>query len=669
MTEVIAEENPFVGPHPITRGRPLYGRDVEAAELTERLIANRIVLLHSPSGAGKTSLLGAKVGPSLEDRRQPFVVLPMMRVAGDTTRETRNPLLQNVFDRLPEDYRGDAELSDTFVDFIDRVTERCGADTPLLLVFDQFEELLTYDFTEEARVEFLRDVGQVLSSPMRWAVFAMREEFVPRMEALFIDIPTQLRTRFRLDLLTLAQSQTVVEQTARFTEGSIDRLVNDLQRGGYVEPLHLQVVGRRLWEVGRNDQGEITVAEGTASVSVSAALRAYYREHVGRIAKNYGADERRLRAWVGSELIVGRFRRPAAHSPDVANVKEVLKELEDAYLLRSDPRPGRQGWLELAHDRLVEPIIDDNRGWLQETLSEFELAAMLWDTHQRPSHLLFPARKLRTEKPPTEPGVEADFYKASRREATNIVIGLATFGAVLLMFIGFSIFATRMWFENKRLLEANQKLSADLEKEIKGRNALTAFAAAGVSNAGSVGPAQKSTATEFLVDQFGWSQVDAQRINTAAVVQVQTADGLVDVLLARVRPRSAPIRVDYFATEEMSANRENVIKAMKDIMGDRYTIRARDSMRTGPMKTNIIFYGKNIEPDDVRLIALLLIRAGLPLTSMTPISGNVIQIGVHPQLTGPALTPEDIMGESLTDLDRAAQQAEARRQLPPAAAE
>ena len=47
--------NPYVGPRAFQYGETLYGRDREVVELLDLVIAERIVLLYSPSGAGKTS--------------------------------------------------------------------------------------------------------------------------------------------------------------------------------------------------------------------------------------------------------------------------------------------------------------------------------------------------------------------------------------------------------------------------------------------------------------------------------------------------------------------------------------------------------------------------------------------------------------------------------------
>ena len=45
-----AGRNPFVGPHALKTGEPIHGRDLERRDLRDLLIAERIVLLYSPSG-------------------------------------------------------------------------------------------------------------------------------------------------------------------------------------------------------------------------------------------------------------------------------------------------------------------------------------------------------------------------------------------------------------------------------------------------------------------------------------------------------------------------------------------------------------------------------------------------------------------------------------------
>ena len=72
--------NPYVGPR-VPAGETLYGRDREVLDLIDLVVAERIVLLYSPSGAGKTSLIQAALIPALEE--EDFVVLPIMRVSDE----------------------------------------------------------------------------------------------------------------------------------------------------------------------------------------------------------------------------------------------------------------------------------------------------------------------------------------------------------------------------------------------------------------------------------------------------------------------------------------------------------------------------------------------------------------------------------------------------------
>src|SRR5512143_1431725 len=70
--------NPYVGPRAFRQGETLYGRDREIQQLLDLLIAERIVLLYSPSGAGKSSLVQAGLIPCL--KAEGFRVLPVARV-------------------------------------------------------------------------------------------------------------------------------------------------------------------------------------------------------------------------------------------------------------------------------------------------------------------------------------------------------------------------------------------------------------------------------------------------------------------------------------------------------------------------------------------------------------------------------------------------------------
>ena len=113
MTLVNPRPNPYVGPRAFETGETLYGRDHELRDLLDLLIAERIVLLYSPSGAGKSSLIHAGLIPRL--REVGFQVLPVIRVNQEPPRRASAPLQPLPFQHLlsleegqPTEHRLDA---------------------------------------------------------------------------------------------------------------------------------------------------------------------------------------------------------------------------------------------------------------------------------------------------------------------------------------------------------------------------------------------------------------------------------------------------------------------------------------------------------------------------------------------------------------------------------
>ena len=72
--------NPYVGPRPFEPGEMLCGREREIRDLDNLLSAERIVLLHSPSGAGKSSLVQAGLLPQLKKSFDIFKITYLLDV-------------------------------------------------------------------------------------------------------------------------------------------------------------------------------------------------------------------------------------------------------------------------------------------------------------------------------------------------------------------------------------------------------------------------------------------------------------------------------------------------------------------------------------------------------------------------------------------------------------
>jgi WD40 repeat protein len=448
VTTVVAAEldtaTPYVGPIPFRRidpeqGRDLFGRDAEAARLVDLLVGNRFVLLYSPSGAGKTSLIEAKLITLLQD--EGLNVLPTMRVGIDPTfvapelevnRYGLSALLSLNADS------GDWQLS---LDEYLSASERANPG-PRLLILDQFEEVLVKDPTDiAAKTEFFKLLGAALRNPNRWVLVAMREDYVAALDPYLGLLPLPV-TRFRLDLLDRRAARAAIVEPARAHGVDISPVAEELldqlsivnvqlpdgslqaRHGSHIEPMQLQVACLELWRQRASEATSIEHLDPT--YNLNAALGAYYRERVHDAAVNTGVTERFIREWIGGQLITPRGTRDQVQLEQGQTQgldNTVIRRLEDDHLVRGEERGGLT-WFELAHDNLVEAVRTDNDAWLTAHLTDAQRTAALWHAAGRPDGMLLTGDRLKEAErwvahaePADVSEVDRAFLKDSRTEA------------------------------------------------------------------------------------------------------------------------------------------------------------------------------------------------------------------------------------------------------------
>lgn len=457
--------NPYVGPRAFQTGEKLYGRDREIRQLADLLVAERIVLLHSPSGAGKTSLIRAGLIPYLEG--QGFTFLPVVRVnqeppqvngAAEVNRYVYSVLLsleEEVED--PKEQLSAEELRGmTIRDYLVRRAERRlqaqpesafayreERDQDEILIFDQFEEILTLNPSDrDGKEEFFEQLGEALRDRQVWALFSMREDYMAALAPYQRPVPTRFHTTYRLDLLGTQAAMQAIQAPARsqgvtFADTAARRLVDDLRKvqmqrpdgslqeipGLYVEPVQLQVVCYRLWGHLAPDDKEITEADLAEVGDVNTSLAEYYGERVAAAAAATGVRERDIREWFQRELITEQgIRSQVIMGQETSGglPNPAIRQMEDAHLVRGEKRRGVT-WFELAHDRLVDPVRTSNTAWFYEHLSPLQRQASLWQAENRPERLLLRGAAMEEAEEWAQAHAaeltttEQDFLEASRK--------------------------------------------------------------------------------------------------------------------------------------------------------------------------------------------------------------------------------------------------------------
>jgi len=400
MEQETAASEVYVGPRPFEREQSdlFFGRDREVSELLSLVISSRAVLLYAPSGAGKSSLINAGLIPCLEE--EGFEVLPTARVRGVLTEGIDQAQVANIymFNALlslagKENAPGAGSTLAEFLSARKQQPDEIGLTPPRILIFDQFEELLnSYPERWQERDGFFQQVHAALDAdPLLRVLFAIREDFLARIESyLRLLKPFQL-ARFRLALLGPEGAHAAVTGPLRetdryFKEGVAEYLVGELLKkyvdtdqkyvdtnqgkplevvGEDVEPVQLQVVCLNLWTKLPPDLVEISRSDVEKYGDVDQALQEFYDTSIEQARTNQGANELHLREWFEEQLITPAGTRSIVFRDarlTAGLLNTIVDFLENRHLIRGEWRAGSR-WYELTHDRFIEPIRRANERW------------------------------------------------------------------------------------------------------------------------------------------------------------------------------------------------------------------------------------------------------------------------------------------------------------------
>jgi WD40 repeat protein len=524
---MMAEElQPYVGPRPFEESNRhlFFGRDGEANELMSLVVAHPAVLVYAQSGAGKTSILNAKLIPLLKE--QGYEVLPLARIQGLENENASNIFVFNTILSWAEGENDESSefLQMTLSEFLkkrphvqkvpdlapkspadeaDDADENTAPDTwefPRFVIFDQFEELFTsYQSQWEKKREFFEQVRDALDDDyLLRVVFVMREDYIAELDPYVSLLPERLSVRVRLERLKKAAALDAVVKPLEFTtrtfaQGVANTLVTDLMTSSndetavelYVETLQLQVVCQNLWQSLRPNDQTITLKHLEKCGDVKQALMSFYEKSIRSIVGERGvADgghritEGDLRRWFEHVLITPERKRAVLYrgSERTAGMSNdsIVNPLAELQLLKLEWRAGSR-WCELSHDRFIEPILTSNNEWLmQQSLTEqirMRLETRAADFAQGFGGLLsedelLEARRLEAPRhggspPPSD--LLLNFLRASRAPAQQRKMKLLSLGVAALLVV--SLLVTGLSYFAVRQAKAAEQAKGEAQNE------------------------------------------------------------------------------------------------------------------------------------------------------------------------------------------------------------
>jgi hypothetical protein len=457
----VRKPSPYVGPRPFQAGELFYGREDESTDLMDKLLPGGVTLLHSPSGAGKTSLIQASVVPELS--KQDFQICGHYAEAPGSTGpqfsalrvnlppptdlSVGNPYVFSVVNGLVGHLVEKHEAATmTIENALDLYANRDDPNRRQMIVLDQLEDILRLNPTDiEGQKEFFMQLGMCLRRGRRWALLAMREDYMGGLARFKRYFPNELRTTYRLDFLgteaaIAAMQRPAAERGVTFADDATRQLIADLGpvRDGdsgdssvtppYVEPFLLQVVCESLWRKLSEAQmarfTDINVEDLGLVRPYDKILSEYYRRVVRAAVGDDRDAERSLRDWIEEDLISERTtRRPTRSGPPFERGRALaaLRALNDGYLIRDEPRTGGTWW-ELSHEMLVQPIVKDNEQWRLSTLAPWQVMSQTWQRTGSRKFLLRGAQLREVRSLASEgklSGPERAFLDESRRVAAD----------------------------------------------------------------------------------------------------------------------------------------------------------------------------------------------------------------------------------------------------------
>jgi WD40 repeat protein len=495
----------YPGARPFTSEQTaiFFGRDKEKKEMLQLIDLEQILLLHSKSGMGKSSLINAGVIPELtkngsDDPMKSTAYVPILFRFGAYTEDNQDTPFRITRRRI----RMEHPIENSFLEKIlpgDRSlwaylknVQICRPQAKgFVLIFDQFEELFTYPkeqvqllgkelasaFFEEIPQRFINGFEQrykedpsflseeemnLLHEPFNLKIiFSIRSDRMSLMDKLKRFFPTILKNTYELEALSIesaeeaiinpaySQEKGFISPTFDYSDEALEYILSYLTKSKTqkIESFQLQILCQYVEaEVMEQNLKEVT-KENLGDLDEIYAN--YYGNQIAKLPDE--EDQLAARRFIEEGLILEEEkRRLSLHESQILSFygisRELLRKLVDTHLIRREPTTKGGYIYELSHDSIVAPILKAKK-------------------ERRKKEEILAEERRKKEEAARLQKLEEERKKDKKRLATLQRANIATILAVLLTIFG------GIWFiESTRQSREDAEKAARLEaKELETR--------------------------------------------------------------------------------------------------------------------------------------------------------------------------------------------------------
>ncbi|QLE57080.1 hypothetical protein [Nostoc sp. TCL26-01] len=316
------------------------GRERDINNLIGRISRadQKLIVIHGPSGVGKSSTVTAGLVPALQNRAigDQIAVPVVLQVYTDWVRELGKALNEAV-----THIAGDISIAPevlslpatpiTIDDIFQQLHQNANNHLITVLIFDQFEEFFFGYTDRQQKQEFDQFLSQCLNISFVKIVFSLREDYLHQLlefkhlanlEAINNNILDK-HIRYQLNNFSPEYAKAIIQKLTERSQSNlepdlIDALVEDLSTElGEVRPIELQVVGAQLQDE------RINTLSQYQQYRPNKLIERYIKE----LIKDCGAENERAALLVLYLLTDESNKRPFKTR---AELTSELAELEDA---------------------------------------------------------------------------------------------------------------------------------------------------------------------------------------------------------------------------------------------------------------------------------------------------------------------------------------------------